>query len=70
MLPVIGIHWVAPEEHQEGVSTLLTAGSRDLTLVDCVSFHRMRRLGVPQAFAFDQEFAEHGFQMLPSAVVK
>jgi predicted nucleic acid-binding protein len=64
MLPVIRVHWVAPEEHQEGVSALLTTGRRDLSLVDCVSFQSMRRLGVPHAFAFDQDFVEQGFQVL------
>ncbi|MBI2170922.1 MAG: VapC toxin family PIN domain ribonuclease, partial [Chloroflexi bacterium] len=64
ILPVIRVHWVAPEEHQAGVSALLTAGRRNLSLVDCVSFHSIRRLGVSDAFAFDQDFAEQGFRLL------
>ena len=64
ILPVISVHWVAPEEHQAGVSALLTAGRRDLSLVDCVSFQSMRGLGVPEAFAFDQDFVEQGFRLL------
>jgi len=63
VLPVIRVHWVAPEEHRAGVSALLTAGRRDLSLVDCVSFDCMRRLGVPEAFAFDQDFVEQGFRL-------
>ena len=64
VLPVIRVHWVSPEEHQAGVSALLTAGRRDLSLVDCVSFDTMRRQSVADAFAFDQDFADQGFQLL------
>ncbi len=46
------------------MSALLTAGRRDLSLVDCVSFDSMRRQGVPDAFAFDQDFVEQGFRLL------
>ncbi|MBI4282352.1 MAG: PIN domain-containing protein [Chloroflexi bacterium] len=64
VLPVIRVQWMAPEEHRAGVSALLTTGRRDLSLVDCVSFDSMRRSGVPDAFAFDQDFAEQGFRLL------
>ena len=64
VLPVLRVHWVTPEEHQAGVSALLTAGRRDLSLVDCVSFHSMRQLGVLEAFAFDQDFVDQGFRLL------
>ena len=64
VLPMIRVHWVVAEEHQEGVSTLLAAGRRGLSLVDCVSFQSMRRLGVPHVFAFDHDFVEQGFHVL------
>lgn len=64
VLPVMRVHWVSPEEHQAGVSALLTAGRRDLSLVDCVSFDSMRRQTVSDVFAFDQDFAEQGFRLL------
>ncbi len=64
VLPVIRVHWVSPEEHQAGVSALLTAGRRDLSLVDCLSFHSMRQLGVLDAFAFDRDFSDQGFRLL------
>ncbi|MBI4330212.1 MAG: type II toxin-antitoxin system VapC family toxin [Chloroflexi bacterium] len=53
VLPVLRVHWVSPEEHRAAVSALLTAGRRNLSLVDCVSFESMRRSGVTSAFAFD-----------------
>jgi predicted nucleic acid-binding protein len=64
VLPVIRVHWVSADEHQTGVSALLTASRRHLSLVDCISFDSMRRQGVAQAFAFDRDFIEQGFQLL------
>jgi len=40
---------------------LLTAGRRELSLVDCVSFACMRRQGLTRAFHFDRHFREQGF---------
>lgn len=62
ILPVIEVAWVDETTHQAAVSALLTAGRRDLSLVDCVSFEVMRRLGLETAFTFDRHFAEQGFQ--------
>ena len=64
VLPVMRVHWVTPEEHQAGVGAMLTAGRRDLSLVDCVSFDAMRRQSVSDVFAFDQDFAEQGFRLV------
>jgi predicted nucleic acid-binding protein len=46
---------------------LLVALQPDLSLVDCVSFEAMRRLGLFTAFSFDQRFSDQGFQVLPAA---
>ena len=63
--PVVRVIWLEEEDHHAAVQTLLTAARRQLSLVDCTSFHVMRRLGIRQAFAFDQHFAEQGFECLP-----
>jgi predicted nucleic acid-binding protein len=62
--PVVGVVWVDAELHAEGAAALLTAGRRDLSLVDCVSFACMRRQGLVRAFHFDRHFRDQGF---PSA---
>jgi predicted nucleic acid-binding protein len=36
-----------------------------VTLVDLVSFEVMRRLQIETAFAFDRDFARHGFALVP-----
>jgi predicted nucleic acid-binding protein len=46
-------------------SALLTANRRQLSLVDCVSFEMMRRLGIKTAFTYDRHFSEQGFECLP-----
>jgi predicted nucleic acid-binding protein len=51
--------------HDRAIAALLTAGARDLSLVDCVSFEVMRLLGLDTAFAFDAHFAQQGFRSLP-----
>lgn len=65
ILPVIAVEWVDVQAHASGVSALLIAGRRDLSLVDCVSFETMRRLGMGTAFAFDRHFTEQGFATIP-----
>jgi len=35
-----------------------------LSLVDCVSFEVMRRIGMNRVFCFDPHFEEHGFEVL------
>ena len=65
MMPLFRLHWVDEEVHSAALGTLLVAGSRDLSLVDCTSFELMRRMGVDTAFAFDRRFAEQTFKCLP-----
>jgi predicted nucleic acid-binding protein len=65
IVPVLSIYWVDQYTHQASVSAMLTAGQRQLSLVDCVSFECMRRLGIRTAFTFDRHFAEQGFQCIP-----
>jgi predicted nucleic acid-binding protein len=53
--------------HRSAMHALLVALQPDLSLVDCVSFEAMRRLGLFTAFSFDQRFSDQGFQVLPAA---
>ncbi|MDP2661720.1 MAG: hypothetical protein Q8R28_13415 [Dehalococcoidia bacterium] len=64
-VPLLRVHWVNESVHKLAVAALLTAGRRNLSLVDCVSFETMRRLGLDKAFAFDAHFAEQGFNCVP-----
>lgn len=59
--PLLVIEWVDSELHQIGVVAVLTAGRRQVSLVDCISFAACRRLGISSIFAFDSHFWEQGF---------
>ncbi|MBI5232956.1 MAG: ribbon-helix-helix protein, CopG family [Deltaproteobacteria bacterium] len=65
VLPLRNIEWVDETIHNAGVSALNVASRRKFSLVDCVSFEAMRRLGIKTVFAFDQHFKEQGFQCMP-----
>ena len=63
VMPVVAMDWVRPDDHAAGVAALLTGARRELSLVDCVSFAIMRRLGVTRVFCFDPDFTEQGFEV-------
>lgn len=65
MLPALQVLWVDEQAHREAVSALLTAGRRELSLVDCASFGLMRKWGITSAFTLDRHFDEQGFRRLP-----
>ena len=65
IVPILTVEWVDEFTHQEGVTAVLTAARKKLSLVDCVSFAVMRRLGLKTAFAFDKHFRAQGFQCIP-----
>lgn len=65
ILPLINMEWVNAETHKSGVSALLAAARKRLSLVDCVSFEIMRTLGIKTVFAFDPHFTEQGLKCIP-----
>ncbi len=65
IMPVLNVEWVDESLHQVGIASVLAAARRGLSLVDCVSFEIMRRLGIKTAFVFDHHFEEQGFECLP-----
>lgn len=62
---ILGVEWIDQAMHTTGMASVLAAGRRALSLVDCVSFATMRDLGIDDVFAFDEHFAEQGFACLP-----
>ena len=64
LLPIVEVRWVDESLHRAAVSAVLTAGKRDLSLVDCAAFVVMRERGLQEAFAFDADFEDQGFLCL------
>ncbi|TAN42085.1 MAG: PIN domain-containing protein [Nitrospirae bacterium] len=62
ILPLVHVEWVDEISHKMGVSALLAAGRKKLSLVDCVSFETMRKLALKNVFTFDRHFKEQGFK--------
>ena len=63
--PMLSVEWIDEFVHGAGVMGVMTAGRKKLSLVDCVSFNVMRRLGIRSAFTFDRHFKQQGFGCLP-----
>jgi len=63
--PIVDIQWVTREVHEQASAAMVAANRRDLSLVDCVSFETMRRLGLRRAFTLDEHFREQGFECVP-----
>jgi predicted nucleic acid-binding protein len=60
-MPLIEVGSVTPEDRSAAIGALLAAGRRHLSLVDCVSFTVMRRLGIREYLGQDPHFEERGF---------
>ena len=65
LVPMLRPLWIDEELHAAAVAALFAASRRKLSLVDCTSFELMRRYGITDAFALDDDFARQGFGLLP-----
>ncbi len=65
MLPLCRVEFVDEAWHVLAAQHCRQVRRRKLSLTDCVSFEMMRRLGLSEAIAQDEDFAEKGF-VLPA----
>lgn len=66
IVPVLEIEWINQVTHQVAMERMLSFGRKKVSLVDCVSFATMHRLGVSTALSLDRHFQEQGFLCLPA----
>ncbi len=66
LLDALEVHWVDPVVHEAALDTLETGGRRGISFVDHTSFGFMSQTKVRAAFAFDDDFGEAGFTVVPS----
>lgn len=64
IIPIMRVEWVTEVDHGQGISAVLAASRRHLSLTDCVSFFIIRRLGLRKVFCFDKHFQEQGFEIV------
>lgn len=62
--PILDVEWCDGPLHERGVSSVLSAGRKLLSLVDCISFDVMRHRGLQHAFTFDKQFRQQGFETI------
>ena len=67
ILPVVEIAWVDETIQKQGMSALLAANRRNISLVDCTSFEIMRQMGFDKVLTFDPHFREQGFNVIPES---
>lgn len=64
LLPVIDVRSVDADLHAAAMGGYRRSASASVSLVDQASFALMRSLGVGRAFAFDDDFAREGFELV------
>jgi predicted nucleic acid-binding protein len=68
--PELRVEWVDARCHEPAMRILLAANRERLSLVDCVSFVFMRRVGINSVFCFDDHFREQGFDVIPNGSIR
>lgn len=64
LLPVIEVEAVDADLFAAASASYRDAGSARISLVDRTSFALMRRRGIGRAFAYDEDFAREGFELV------
>jgi predicted nucleic acid-binding protein len=64
-LPIVEPGWIDPDRHARAREALLAHDRRSPSLVDQTSFLVMRDEGIGRAFAFDRDFLDAGFEVVP-----
>ena len=62
IMPIPEIVWTDEMWHAQAMKAWRRR-DRSLSLTDCLSFEIMEARGIATAFAFDNHFAEHGFEI-------
>ena len=64
LTPLLQVIWVDEELHERALDDVLNPNTREVSLVDAVSFAVMRAHRIDQAFAFDRDFEGEGWPPL------
>ena len=64
VLPVLDLVWVGEDLLHRAMAALLASSHRKVSLTGWSSFVLMRERGIVHAFAFDEDFARQGFELV------
>jgi predicted nucleic acid-binding protein len=65
--PSVQLIYVDESLFQAGWQLLQRHQDKRYSLTDCISFVTMRKLGIDTALAFDRQFVQAGFHLLPGS---
>lgn len=65
VLPLLNVVWVGEDLLHRAMAALLASSHRGISLTDWSSITLMRERGIMHAFAFDEDFARQGFELVP-----
>ena len=65
LVPMLRPLGIDDKLHAAVVAALIAGSRRKLSLVDCTSFELMRRHGLTEALALDDDFTRQGFRLVP-----
>jgi len=61
IIPLLDIVWVNGDWYSRAIQRLFALNSRQLSLVDCLSFEIMESQEIEVVFTFDMHFPQNGF---------
>jgi uncharacterized protein len=64
ILPAIDVEPVGADLYAAAMGSYRRSASARVSFVDCASFALMRSLGIGRAFAYDDDFAREGFELV------
>ena len=62
----LNLQWVTPAIHRDAWDIFEKYSDQDFSFVDCTSFAIAERIGVKEAFGFDDHFKTMGFILKPT----
>ena len=66
VLPLLDVVWVGEGLLHRAMAALLASSRRGVSLTDWSSITIMREREIEQVFAFDEDFARQGFELIPA----
>ena len=67
LLPLLKVAWIDEDRLHRAMSALLASSRRGVSITNWSSITLMRERGIAHAFAFDDDFARQGFELVSAS---